>query len=39
VAPESKPAGVTGFSFAWTFKPASLTKLEIDLVQKKERAS
>ena len=32
VEPERKPAGVTGSSFVWTFKPTSLTKLEIDLV-------
>jgi len=32
VEPERKPASVTGSSFAWTFRPASLTKLEIDLV-------
>ncbi len=32
VEPERKPASVTGSSFAWTFKPASLTKLEIELV-------
>jgi alpha-N-arabinofuranosidase len=32
VEPERQPASITGSSFVWTFKPASLTKLEIDLV-------
>jgi len=30
--PERKPAGIAGSSFAWIFKLASLTRLEIDLV-------
>ena len=32
VEPKRKPTSITGSSFVWTFKPASLTKLEIDLV-------
>jgi len=31
VEPSSAPANVSGSSFAWTFKPASVTKLEIAL--------
>jgi len=30
--PERKPASTRGSSFAWILKPASLTRLEIDLV-------
>jgi alpha-N-arabinofuranosidase len=32
VEPKSEPASVSGANFPWTFKPASVTKLEIDLV-------
>jgi len=32
VEPKEEPANVSGSSFAWTFKPASVTKLEIELV-------
>jgi len=32
VEPQPEPASVSGSSFVWTFKPASLTRLEIDLV-------
>ena len=31
VEPHEEPANVSGSTFAWTFKPASVTKLEIDL--------
>ena len=31
VVPETEPASVSGSRFAWTFKPASVTKLEIEL--------
>lgn len=31
VEPREEPANVSGSSFAWTFKPASVTKLEIEL--------
>jgi len=32
VEPKLVPAGISGSSFAFTFEPASVTKLEIDLV-------
>ena len=32
VAPKTEPANVSGPRFSWTFKPASVTKLEIELV-------
>jgi len=32
VVPREETASVSGSSFTWTFKPASVTKLEIDLV-------
>jgi alpha-N-arabinofuranosidase len=31
VEPKREPANVSGSSFSWTFKPASVTKLEIEL--------
>ncbi len=31
VVPQPEPADVSGPSFVWTFRPASVTKLEIDL--------
>ena len=31
VVPKTEPAGVSGPRFAWAFKPASATKLEIAL--------
>ena len=31
VHPTEEPANISGSRFAWTFKPASVTKLEIDL--------
>lgn len=31
VEPKGQPANVSGSTFAWTFAPASVTKLEIDL--------
>ena len=31
VAPKTEPANVSGARFTWTFKPASVTKLEIEL--------
>jgi len=31
VEPKTEPASVSGSSFSWTFKPASVTKLEIEL--------
>jgi alpha-N-arabinofuranosidase len=31
VHPTEGPAEVSGSRFTWTFKPASVTKLEIDL--------
>jgi alpha-N-arabinofuranosidase len=31
VEPKTEPANVSGSSFSWTFKPASVTKLEIEL--------
>jgi alpha-N-arabinofuranosidase len=32
VTPKGEPASVSGSRFSWTFKPASVTKLEIELV-------
>jgi len=32
VIPKTEPAGVSGSRFTWTFKPASVTKLEIELL-------
>ena len=31
VVPNQQPASVSGARFTWTFKPASVTKLEIAL--------
>jgi alpha-N-arabinofuranosidase len=31
VVPKTEPASVSGSRFSWTFKPASVTKLEIEL--------
>jgi len=32
VVPKSEPAAVTGSRFTWTFKPASVTKLEMEAI-------
>jgi alpha-N-arabinofuranosidase len=32
VVPQTRPAAVSGSRFAWTFPPASVTRLEIELV-------